>query len=148
MIQIDFYLTHDPKPLSRLKLACRLAETAFKHRQSVYLWTPDEAVATTLDDLLWQFKQNSFVPHSLCRATVAPAVKRRTPVWIGWGDESPWPAAVLIPLSAAVPRFYGDYGRVLDPINGDAAERETARQRFRQYRDQGHAPRHHIMPDG
>ncbi|MEZ5578324.1 MAG: DNA polymerase III subunit chi [Candidatus Competibacteraceae bacterium] len=43
--------------------ACRLADKAYGLGHTVYLFTASEARAAALDDLLWTFRQDSFVPH-------------------------------------------------------------------------------------
>ncbi len=144
-MQVDFYLVHDARPDSRLKLACRLVETAFKHQQSVLIWTQTAQMAEELDELLWRFKQTSFIPHARLEASMSEQMKNLTPIWIGHGQQTPPSAAVLVPLSKKIPPFYRQFERLLDPVNGDDTEREAARQRFREYRQQGIEPRHHIL---
>ncbi len=62
-LRVDFYILDDASATGRLKLACKLAEKAYLAAQSVLIWhsQPDELKA--LDELLWTFRDGSFVPH-------------------------------------------------------------------------------------
>lgn len=63
--RVDFYVLAGPKPAARLRFACRLAEKAYRLDHRVHLQTGSAAEAEQLDELLWTFRQGSFVPHEL-----------------------------------------------------------------------------------
>src|SRR5690554_6973133 len=65
MTRIDFYILNSPSPDARLQYACRLAHKAWQQSRHVYLHCADEAEASRLDDLLWSFRADSFLPHAL-----------------------------------------------------------------------------------
>jgi DNA polymerase IIIc chi subunit len=52
MTKVDFYLLGSDGD-SRERIACRLAEKAWRLGNRVYLLAPDKAAAHALDDLLW-----------------------------------------------------------------------------------------------
>ena len=45
--------------------ACRLVERLYSSGKRVAVWVSDRGRAAVLDEYLWTFAQNSFVPHAL-----------------------------------------------------------------------------------
>lgn len=139
--RIDFYVLPGQEPNGRLSLACRLAEKAYGLGHRVYLHAASPEQARQLDDLLWTFRQGSFVPHTLC----PPAEGDASPVLIG-SDATPPPAAqVLINLSDTVPAFFERYERVAELVDQQPSVLAKSRERFRFYRDRGYEPVSHRL---
>ena len=138
--RIDFYVLEQDSPQARLRFACRLAEKAVKHQHRVHALTEDEPTAHTLDELLWTFRAESFVPHGLG----APAAGDGVPVTIG-SDATPVPgdSAVLINLTPTVPPCFDGFERVMEIIDASEDGRRAGRERFRFYRDNGFDPQTH-----
>lgn len=144
MTRIDFYISDDPAPTSRTRIACRLTEKAYRSGHRVYIHTasPDETLA--LDDLLWTFRGGSFVPHS----TYSDA-EPDDPVIIGHGAEPGNEDDLLINLAPAVPAFFSRFNRVAEIVDGAPQTKALARERFRFYRDRGYTlETHHLQPVG
>jgi DNA polymerase-3 subunit chi len=133
MPRIDFYLLDDPAPNGVALLACRLTEKAFLLGHSIYIQAASEEQAQALDNLLWTFKQGSFLPHARHSGSDGNAA----PILIGHGVEPQTDAQVLINLSAEIPAFYPRFERVAELVGPGEAVRQQARQRFRAYRDGG-----------
>lgn len=133
MPRIDFYLLDDPAPNGVALLACRLTEKAFLLGHRIYIQAGSEEQAQALDNLLWTFKQGSFLPH----ARHPGADVEGTPILIGHGADPQSEAQVLINLSAEIPAFYPRFERVAELVGPGEAARQQARQRFRAYRDSG-----------
>ena len=132
--RIDFYVTADPAPGGASLLACRLAEKAWLSGHRVYLHTTSPEAAARLDDTLWTFRQDSFVPHGRW-----PEQSRDDlPILVGCGDDPAGFGDVLINLTADVPVFHRRFSRVLEVIAGDPAAKETGRTRFRFYQKEGY----------
>lgn len=139
--RIDFYVLPGQEPKGRLLLACRLAEKAYGLGHRVYLHAASAEQARQLDDLLWTFRQGSFVPHTLC----PPAEGDASPVSIG-SDETPAAtAAVLINLGDAAPVFFERYERVVELVDQQPPVLAKSRERFRFYRDRGYEPVSHRL---
>ncbi|HVN75182.1 MAG TPA: DNA polymerase III subunit chi [Thermoanaerobaculaceae bacterium] len=45
---------------------CQLVERLYTSGKRVAVWVSDRGKAAVLDQYLWTFSQNSFVPHALC----------------------------------------------------------------------------------
>ena len=64
--KIDFYILPSAATSARLDFACKLTEKAWRLGHRVYLHCSDAAQRQDLDERLWRFKGESFVPHSHC----------------------------------------------------------------------------------
>jgi len=141
--RVSFYVLSDAAPAARLGYACRLAEKAYKLQNRIHAHASDTRMATALDELLWTFRQGSFVPHEVVTAGTTPAA----PVTIGSADAAggaePPAADLLINLAGDVPGFFQNYARIAEIIDGSPASREAGRARHRFYRDQGLEPETH-----
>lgn len=140
MSRIDFYVLAVDEPHARLSFACRLAERAWRDGHRVWLQGTDAATADTLDELLWSFRDSSFVPHE--RAPGTP----ECPVLIGCAGDSPPHEDVLINLADEVPAFYDRFERVAEIVLNDADALSTSRARWKSYKAAGHTLGHHHMP--
>jgi DNA polymerase-3 subunit chi len=142
--RVSFYVLNGAEPPSRLGFACRLVEKAYKLQNRIHAHAADGKMATALDDLLWTFRQGSFVPHELLadggREPLAP-------VTIGFAESGPVsglpPADLLINLAPEVPAFFNRFPRIAEIIDASPASREAGRARHRFYRAQGLEPETH-----
>lgn len=135
--RVSFYVLEATDPAARLGYACRLAEKAYKLNQRIHAHVDSAAQARELDDLLWTFRQGSFVPHELLDGS-RPA---EAPITIGTGE--PPPADLLINLAGDVPAFFDRYGRVAEIVDATPGCRQAGRVRHRFYRDRGLEPETH-----
>jgi DNA polymerase-3 subunit chi len=135
MTKVDFYLLGGGDD-SRERIACRLAEKAWRLGNRVYLLAPDKPAAQELDDLLWTFSQGSFVPHAVCEQE---ADVEAHPVLIGHAEP---PTSlrhdVLISLSDEVPAWFSRFTRVAELVGAAEADKVRGRERFRFYRERGY----------
>ncbi len=65
MARVDFYVLQRADERSRHTLACKLAEKAYRLDNSVYIHAKTHQDAEHLNELLWTFRDGSFVPHAL-----------------------------------------------------------------------------------
>lgn len=133
MTKVDFYLLTSRQPQIRQRFACKLTEKAYRLGHRVYIQVEDQDQAQKMDDLLWTFRQGSFVPHALMNTEEAS----ETPVLIGYKGEPGIEMDLLINLCAEAPRFFSHFPRVAEIIDQDEGNRHAGRQRYRNYRDQG-----------
>ena len=133
MPRIDFYLLDDPASNSVALYACRLTEKAFLLGHRIYIQTESAEQAQALDDLLWTFKQDAFLPH----ARHPVVADQQAPIMLGYAADPGDGFQVLLNLSTSLPAFYPRFERVAELVGPDAAVRQQARQRFSAYRDNG-----------
>lgn len=96
-----------------------------------------EARLAALDDHLWSFSDDSFLPHGTDREPDAGA----QPILLTQGDENRNGAAILfLAEGAAVPADIAGYERVVLMLDGrDEDAVASARLVWRRLRDDGHA---------
>lgn len=132
MTQVDFYVLDDQAPRTRQLFCCRLTEKAFSLGHRIFVHTGSEGAARELDDLMWTFRDRSFLPH--CLAGEDPSA----PVHIGYGAEPAAEFHLLVNLAPEVPGFIGRFERVAEVIDGDDGQKRLGRERFRFYKDRGY----------
>ena len=116
------------------RLACELAQNAYVNQQLVYVHTQDREQAYAVDELLWQFEPNSFVPHNL----KGEGPLTGAPVEIGFDTLGPNKNRhLLINLADQVPSFAVNFGQIIDFVANDAGHKTIARDRYRQYKSLG-----------
>lgn len=141
MTRVDFYVLPEQKDNSRALLACRLTDKAYMLGHTVYLLAASEPQAVALDDLLWTFRQDSFIPHE--RYPLVGA--EDSPVLVGAVLPAHRTAQVLINCTDQLPEGFKRFERIVELVDQHSAVLAAARERFRQYREQGVAPETHKL---
>ena len=135
MARIDFYVLKQSGETSRQKFACRLAEKAYRLQHTVHIHTGNMADAERINELLWTFRDGSFVPHHIIGAA---ADVRQSAVTIGCDQHLAQPRDLLINLGEAIPTFAETFPRIAELVTSDDECRQQGRKRFANYRSQGH----------
>ena len=135
MARIDFYVLSQSGEQARQFFACRLAEKAYRLEHTVHIHARDHAAAERMDELLWTFRDGSFVPHEVVRPGVDTP---RSPVTIGCDVADVEPTDLLINLCDDVPARIDNFPRIAELVSSDDNSKQQSRQRFATYRDQGH----------
>ena len=140
MTSIDFYFNAE----DRLQVACRLAGKAVSQKKRMLIYAPEPELAGRIDRMLWTWPATGFVPHVPAHDPLAP----HTPVLVG-GDDACEQAAqgvdVLLNLAAGCPPHFERFGRLLELVGRDDAEKQAGRDRYRYYRDRGYAIANHDL---
>jgi DNA polymerase-3 subunit chi len=139
MTEIDFYILSDTAPGKRERLACRVAEKACGLGHKVFIHVENGDRARELDELLWTFRDGSFLPHALAGDDGS------VPIVIGHGAEPADPPYLLVNLAPEVPAFFTRFERVAEVVSEEPAVRDAGRERFRFYRDRGYSLRTHKL---
>jgi len=142
MARVDFYVLQRADERSRKTLACKLAEKAYRLENTVYIHTRDREDARQLDELLWTFRDGSFVPHALSEVDDATAT---SPVIIGCSADGVESRDLLINLCDEIPAFAESFPRVAELVTTDETCRQLSRKRFVEYRDNGHSIQTHKL---
>ncbi len=132
-----FYLlpeTDDAGSEAVHRLACKLAEHHYRQKLTVYVHCGSRTQAFAIDETLWQFEPESFVPHNL----KGEGLGAGSPVEIGFDQTGPATGRqLLINLAEHVPGFAAGFGNIIDFVPADEALKAVARDRFRQYKALG-----------
>ncbi|MCD6045743.1 MAG: holC [Gammaproteobacteria bacterium] len=129
---VDFYVLKDTGVEAGALLACRLAEKAYSHHKTVYIYCAENKIAVDLDKLLWTFKEESFIPHaSATAATAADA-----PIVIGCDTTAlNRDYDILINLHPEINPHWQKFSRILDIVANEPLSKELGRQRYKYYRE-------------
>jgi DNA polymerase III subunit chi len=122
---------------------CRLLRKAWRQGARVAVTgAPD--LLNRLDQLLWTFEPDEFIPHARLRggATPDPALAR-TPIWL-LDDPAAGPeAAVLVNLGPGMATGVERFARVIEIVGEAADDAQAGRQRWRRYLAAGFKPALH-----
>ena len=140
MARVDFYILNQAGQHSRQTFACRLAEKVYKLDKTVHIHTRGRDDADRLDELLWTFRDGSFVPHERIDRNAAHSA---SPITIGCDDDPVEPRDLLINLCDEIPPFAESFPRVAELVTSDDDSKQLGRRRFVAYRDQGHTLESH-----
>ena len=133
MPKIDFYILQESDQKNRFDFACRIIEKAYKNRHRIYIHTENQNDAYTLDELLWTYRDDSFLPHHLVGEGPEPS----PPIEIGFELKPQQQRDVLINLSQTVPDFYHQFARVIEIVTHDETIQNISREHYRTYRKSG-----------
>ena len=131
-MRADFYLIAKPRFRDQpLLLVCKLVEKALAAEQPLVILARDYAQAEEIDDLLWAYDEDAFIPHQLAGSDDDAEV----PVLIAPPgiDIPPRPLAINLRPEPVQDTFQ----RVLEVVAADPAERTGSRQRWRAYQQAG-----------
>jgi len=116
----------------------RLVEMHFNHGQRILVIVADTDMATALDRYLWTWKKDSFLPHKVMSTNGESCDEA---IIISSVEDNPNKAAVLICVSPCSPTFFQNFQIIYDFAETyDPQLADTARERFRLYRQHGFDP--------
>ena len=139
MTKIDFYITDLKTPAEYFSFACRLTEKAFRQKHSVYLHTDSEATMQSVDDLLWTYRPNSFLPHASEKTVLtAGQAPTQTEILVACSGKPGDHHDVLVNLTEQTPDFFSRFTRVAEVVLGSDEAKAKSRQRYKYYRDRGY----------
>ncbi len=143
MTEVDFYVLQGEEDREQRKLfACKLANKIFRQGHQIYLHTTDEASAREMDTLLWNFRPESFLPHSLLGG------EHDERIAIGWQADPAHHNDVMINLDLSVPDFVGRFKRVTEVVVGVPDIREPLLKSWSYYEERGYPlKKHKILPE-
>ncbi len=138
MTQVDFYILQGGGEESVLELACKLTERASRTSATVYVHgrNPDQIAA--LNEQLWSFRDDAFVPHEICSES---GVTER--VALGCDHPPEDFQDVLINLADTTPPAFARFTRLLEIVPAEHEARNKSREKWRFYRDRGYPLKNH-----
>jgi DNA polymerase-3 subunit chi len=129
-MRVDFYLLTENKAEDSWLIACRLIEKAYFKGHRIFVFFDEQQDAERLDELLWTFRDDSFVPHNLLGEGPEPP----PPVQIGWEKEPRGHQDILINFSKSIPNFHQRFKRVIEIVPNEEEAKNHSRAHYRQYR--------------
>ncbi len=134
MTLIDFYVLPKQTVDEQHHFACRLIEKAVRQGNRVMVATKNEDESKKLDDTLWSFRPDSFVPHTLLGDTKAA----ESPVIISHGEDDDSHHDVLINLRLEVPAQFSRFKRLAEVVIQDNSVLENSRLSYAFYKKRGY----------
>lgn len=141
MTRIDFYILKDTANDAHFQFACKLTEKAYRLGHKVFIYTDSKADAHHVDELLWTYKTESFLPHNLQNeGPNAPP-----PIQISYKEDIKNQHDVFINLSTRIPEFFSRFNRVAEIAANHEEMRQTSRDHYKFYKDRGYPLQSHQL---
>ena len=134
MTQVFFYHGASDK----IAAACALLGGAYAKDKAVLVYAPENDVASDVDRMLWTHSALSFVPH--CRS-MSP-LAGETPILITDNLDQPPQDDRLMNLSQIVPPGFSRFHSLIEVVGQEEADRASARDRVKFYKDRGYEVRY------
>ncbi|MDP3559223.1 MAG: DNA polymerase III subunit chi [Legionellaceae bacterium] len=139
-MRVDFYLLKASDPCH---FFCRFLEKMATLGHSVFLFSADLDFLEMLNDQLWTFKPESFIPHELYvdaqqSAPKAPIVLSTRQPDTRWTD-------ILINYTASIPDFAQQFSRIIEIVPEEETLKSLARERYKQYQQRNYAVQMHTL---
>ena len=132
-MRADFYLIAKPRFRDQpLLLVCELAKKASDAGMATLVLARDSTQAEQLDDLLWSFDPDAYVPHQIAGAEDD---EEEATVLIAAPDLDVALRPLVINLRDAA--VEGEFVRVLEVVPADESARAPSRERWKQYAARG-----------
>jgi DNA polymerase-3 subunit chi len=141
MPRADFYLIKTERfRKDPLRLVCELARKAHDSDQPTLILARDATQADEIDDALWAFDEDAFIPHQIAGRNEDDD---EVPVLIAPPDiDAPGRALIINMRDSAVTL---ECERVLEVVPADESARDPQRQRWTEYKTRGFALNKHDM---
>ena len=141
MPRADFYLIAKERFREEpLLLVCELAKRGFAANLPILVLARDAAQAEALDDLMWSFDPDEYLPHQIAELDEGDD---DTPILISTPDMDIPARTLLINLRDAAPN--GNFERVLEVVPADESARGPLRERWKHYQSLGFDVNKHDM---
>lgn len=112
-----------------------IALKAWQSKEKVMIRVPDKKEASRLDDLLWTFRPDVFLPHGVD----GDDKSKEQPVLITANDNNANEASILILTHGCEMTDISPFSMVCEMLDGRVdAHVNQARERWKEYKEQGH----------
>ena len=141
MPRADFYLIDKPRFREQpLLLVCELAKRGYAANLSILVLARDAAQAEAIDDLMWSFDPDEYLPHQIAGMDEGDD---DTPILIATPDMDIPARPMLINLRDVAPN--GSFDRVLEVVPADPSARAPLQERWKHYQSLGFDVNKHDM---
>ncbi len=126
-----------------LGFACRLIRKAYQQNLNTLVYAPGQAEA--LDDLLWTFADQEFIPHTLINGASTADDPTSNPIRISSALKPATDSAMLIALDDVDTQAANAFDRVALVVSNDEDKKGLARQRYSEWKQLGLTPETHVI---
>lgn len=129
MTNVDFYLVKEAKIEDCYAFVCKLVDKVFQQRHQLYINTNSKEECNILDDLLWTFRDDAFIPHNIYGSS-------KSNIQLGFNLDPTEHKNILLNLTPVSPPFHDRFQRILEIVPQNM--KENSRQKFRVYREKNY----------
>ena len=140
MTQIDFHILQDASVEARWLYVCRFIEKVERLGHSILVIVNTVEEAQELDDLLWSFKPESFIPHQILGRDEEAKIEITFPA--NSADSSAH-HDVLINLGSDIPDYFSRFARLAEIVIQEPKILENTREHYKFYKQRGYPITHH-----
>ena len=133
--RVEFYVLGSAAAQDRLRAACQLAGKGWRAGLPVFIRCTDDAQLTNLDELLWHFRGEAFIPHN------RHADNPTAPVVLGLEETPEARQGLLINLHSQLCQHLQGFSRIIEIVSQEPQQLAACRENFRLYRQKGYDPR-------
>lgn len=141
MTRVDFYVLKHDSLHERCLFACRLTEKAVKQGNKVLIATGSESASLELDELLWTYNPESFVPHGILGA----ADLKNAPVVISHDRDDEEHHDVMVNLCLGIPPHFSRFQRVSEVVIQEESVLAATRKNYSFYSERGYPVNTHKL---
>ncbi|MCP4597521.1 DNA polymerase III subunit chi [Neptuniibacter sp.] len=127
----DFYVLPSNDPDARGRFLCRLVTKIRALGHELYIQTANESEAKRIDQLLWEFQPEAFIPHELL------GDKLNSGVQIGWDTQRPEHKDVFVNLNLDIPKDALEFDRILEIVIQSEEVLASTRNNYKSYQANG-----------
>ena len=131
MTELSFHFNVPDK----VAYTCRLLRKAHAAGSKVVV-TAEPRLLRELDLALWTFSPLDFIAHS--NPASAPELVQASPIQLMQDIQAAPHRQVVVNLGAGVPAGFEGFARLVEIVSTDDSDRAAARQRWKQYVEQGY----------
>ncbi len=135
-MRIDFYLIEGAQQ-QQLLFACRLADKVYRQGERLAVLVENQAAADQLDQLMWTYQVESFLPHAQHPTTLD------VPIIIGQNTKDLTQVNILLNLTNMTVNL-NNY-RLLEVLSSETEVLSAGRIRYKSYQQQGHQLKMHDL---
>lgn len=138
MPNVSFYILNSDQFNDYVKVITKLAAKAFAADHQVLVYSQDANLLKAVDDYLWSFDSESFVPHVW--AASDDEIDEIDPVILASFEPAGVRHDLLIQVADQVPENFAQYERIIEVMYQAPECLAKGRERFRVYRSHGIEP--------
>ena len=131
---VDFYILNTLMQEDVYRFICRLVDKAYLLQKKIYIQVNSDEEGQRLDDLLWTFRDISFIPHSYLGAN--STLNSGLSVNIATKKPSKLDAEILFNLSHEVPTYFPEFSRIIEVVSAEKGNKNQSRQKYKFYKTQ------------
>ena len=129
---VDFYLLNTLAKESAYRFLCRLVDKAYQLQKKIYIHASSHEEAQRIDELLWTFRDISFIPHQ--QVTGGQLINPTLAVTIAIDKPKQFIADILFNLSREVPACFSEFPRIIEIVS--ETEKNQSRNKYKFYKAQ------------